>query len=744
MQIRIRSGGHDYEGLSYVSTFSFVVIDLINLQTINVDAENKTAWVQSGATIGEVYYRIAEKSRTLAFPASVCPTVGVGGHFSGGGYGMLMRKYGLAADHIIDAQLVDVKADKLHEDLFIRIILNRVNSTEEGKSNTTIQASFNSLFLGGIDRLLPLIQDSFPELGLVKEDCIEMSWIQSVLYFDGFPSNSSLDILLDRTPSTRRNFKAKSDYVKEPIPELGLEGIWERFFDEDINTPILIFSPYGGKMSEISESSIPFPHRAGNIYKIQHLIYWDEEGIVAAKRHISWIRRLYSYLAPYVSKTPRAAYVNYRDLDIGINNHAGNTSYRQASIWGLKYFKNNFDRLVRVKTAVDPANFFRNEQTTSTFNPICTFSPTPSPTSATTPAPTPITNTNTNIALSPTFAPSPIITIPTPAPSSAPTPINNTTTTSTTLTPTTTPSTAPTPIPTNKITLTPTFAPSLAPTPTIITPILGPSPAPTPISSSTFTTTPTFDPSPAPTPTNSSIFTATFSSLPPTPPSTFTPQQDDLKFVFQEQIYNIIDAILGTGDFKNWANALSMADSTTFPISATFFIPSDNSLSPITTSADPDIFPYHIVPQRLSFADLQQFKTFSRLPTLLFDKSILITNNSASHFTLDGSRLTHPDIYTNAAITVHGIDNLLDHSVYGTESGKNSSKPDAVGPPPTPASPPRPTPRTFVPSTADDEEFTVHQHGESDAACLCTEVWTVFLVLCVALASKFQRMILVH
>ena len=427
MQIRIRSGGHDYEGLSYVSTFSFVVIDLINLRTINVNAENKTAWVQSGVTIGEVYYRIAEKSRTLAFPASVCPTVGVGGHFSGGGYGMLMRKYGLAADHIIDAQLVDVKgrildresmgedlfwairggggntfgvviawkislvsapptvtvfnvqrtleqnasklvhrwqfvADKLHEDLFIRIILNRVNSTEEGKSNTTIQASFNSLFLGGIDRLLPLIQDSFPELGLVKEDCIEMSWIQSVLYFDGFPSNSSLDVLLDRTPSTRRNFKAKSDYVKEPIPELGLEGIWERFFDKDINTPILIFSPYGGKMSEISESSIPFPHRAGNIYKIQHLIYWDEEGIMATKRHISWIRRLYSYLAPYVSKTPRAAYVNYRDLDIGINNHAGNTSYRQASIWGLKYFKNNFDRLVRVKTAVDPANFFRNEQ----------------------------------------------------------------------------------------------------------------------------------------------------------------------------------------------------------------------------------------------------------------------------------------------------------------------------------------------------------------------------------------------
>ncbi|KAJ6894855.1 hypothetical protein NC652_028567 [Populus alba x Populus x berolinensis] len=123
-------------------------------------------------------------------------------------------------------------------------------------------------------------------------------------------------------------------------------------------------------MDEISETSIPFPHRSGNLYKIQHLVFWDEEGNEASKRHISWIRRLYDYLTPYVSKNPtpyvsknpREAYVNYRDLDIGMNNLAGNTSYKQASIWGRKYFKNNFDKLVRVKTAVDPANFFRNEQ----------------------------------------------------------------------------------------------------------------------------------------------------------------------------------------------------------------------------------------------------------------------------------------------------------------------------------------------------------------------------------------------
>jgi hypothetical protein len=46
-------------------------------------------------------------------------------------------------------------------------------------------------------------------------------------------------------------------------------------------------------------------------------------------------------MTPYVSKNPSEAYVNYRDLDIRINKLAGNTSYKQASIWGRKYFKNN-------------------------------------------------------------------------------------------------------------------------------------------------------------------------------------------------------------------------------------------------------------------------------------------------------------------------------------------------------------------------------------------------------------------
>ncbi|XP_042027056.1 berberine bridge enzyme-like 18 [Salvia splendens] len=123
LEIRTRSGGHDMEGLSYVSHVPFVVIDLINLSEVTVNVDEKMAWIETGATTGIVYYKIAEKSSTLGFPGAICTTVGVGGHYSGGGYGTMLRKYGLAGDNVVDARIIDANGrildrKSMGEDLF--------------------------------------------------------------------------------------------------------------------------------------------------------------------------------------------------------------------------------------------------------------------------------------------------------------------------------------------------------------------------------------------------------------------------------------------------------------------------------------------------------------------------------------------------------------------------------------------------------------------------------------------------
>ncbi|KAM7510938.1 hypothetical protein LguiB_009813 [Lonicera macranthoides] len=193
-----------------------------------------------------------------------------------------------------------------------------------------------------------------------------MPWIKSALFFAGgsaFTLGESIEVLLNRSAIPRQYLKGKSDYVKVPIPVEGIEGIWERYFQVDDGAIVIDMSPYGGKMYEISESALPYPHRAGNLYLMFIGIMWDANTTVEEQnRRLEFGRSLYSYLGSYVSKNPGGAYANYVDLDLGVG-----TSYKEASKWGTKYFKDNFKRLVQVKTAVDPNNFFRHEQSIPTF-----------------------------------------------------------------------------------------------------------------------------------------------------------------------------------------------------------------------------------------------------------------------------------------------------------------------------------------------------------------------------------------
>jgi hypothetical protein len=267
-----------------------------------------------------------------------------------------------ASDIIYNWQHV---APNIDNDLFIRLIIDVVNVTQNGTQNgaKTVRASFISLFLGDSKTLVSLMNEKFPSLGLKESDCIETSWLQSVLFWTNINITTPVEILLDRQPQSLNYLKRKSDYVKKPISREGLEGIWKKMIE--LEGAILYFNPYGGKMAEIPSTETPFPHRAGNLWKVQYQANWNVAGKDVADYNINLTRQLHKYMTPFVSKNPREAFLNYKDLDLGIN-HNGKNSYNEGRVYGVEYFKDNFDRLVKIKTKVDPDNFFRNEQSIPT------------------------------------------------------------------------------------------------------------------------------------------------------------------------------------------------------------------------------------------------------------------------------------------------------------------------------------------------------------------------------------------
>ncbi|KAL8512909.1 hypothetical protein ACS0TY_019170 [Phlomoides rotata] len=172
----------------------------------------------------------------------------LGSQHCGGGYEALFRKYGMAADHVIDARIVDVNGrildrKSMGEDLFWPIRggggASLVNSSQDGRY-ITLDANFFAVFLGGVDRLLALMQQSFPELGMVREDCSEMSWIQSALFLDGHPIETP-EALLSRTQPNKSYMKRKTDYVQRPIPVRGIEGLIRLYYESEARLSTLSF-----------------------------------------------------------------------------------------------------------------------------------------------------------------------------------------------------------------------------------------------------------------------------------------------------------------------------------------------------------------------------------------------------------------------------------------------------------------------------------------------------------------------
>jgi FAD/FMN-containing dehydrogenase len=108
-ELAVRSGGHSRAG--YGTSEGGIVLDLSGMKALDIDADAKTVWVETGITAGE--YTDATGEHGLVTGLGDAGSVGIGGITLAGGVGFLARKAGLTIDDLLAADVVTADGELL-------------------------------------------------------------------------------------------------------------------------------------------------------------------------------------------------------------------------------------------------------------------------------------------------------------------------------------------------------------------------------------------------------------------------------------------------------------------------------------------------------------------------------------------------------------------------------------------------------------------------------------------------------
>ncbi len=100
--LRVRSGGHCLEGWSNVD--DGIVIDVSEMKSATIDSASHTATV--GAGLNQLEAVTALGKAGFAAPTGTEGSVGLVGATLGGGFGLLTRRFGMASDNLLAAEIV--------------------------------------------------------------------------------------------------------------------------------------------------------------------------------------------------------------------------------------------------------------------------------------------------------------------------------------------------------------------------------------------------------------------------------------------------------------------------------------------------------------------------------------------------------------------------------------------------------------------------------------------------------------
>ncbi|TAQ87865.1 hypothetical protein B7494_g3829 [Chlorociboria aeruginascens] len=113
IKVQAKSGGHSYASYSNGGQNGSLIVNLQTFQSVSVDAKSGIAKVGGGTRIGNLAIQVfAQGNRAL--PHGTGPAVGVGGHFTHGGYGYSSRLWGLALDSIVALDVILADGSKVH------------------------------------------------------------------------------------------------------------------------------------------------------------------------------------------------------------------------------------------------------------------------------------------------------------------------------------------------------------------------------------------------------------------------------------------------------------------------------------------------------------------------------------------------------------------------------------------------------------------------------------------------------
>ena len=390
LPVSVRGGGHSVSGNAVCD--GGMMIDLSLMKGVRVYPKRNRVRAEPGLTWGEFDHET--QSFGLATTGGLVSTTGIAGFTLGGGIGWLVRKYGLAMDSLVSADVVTASGEVLmatsseNPDLFWGL--------RGGGGNFGIVTSFEyqlypvgPTVLGGM--LVHRAEDGQALLRFyrefVKDAPDELTTL--VVYFTGppepflpseFHGKKLVGIALcyagaldegERLLAPLRKFGRPVADLVAPMPYVvlqrmfdnaappGIMNYWKSSFIADlsdsaietlmacgerIGSPLTAIHVYqlGGQMKPPVEIYSAFGHRDAPF--IVNLVgTWEDPR--ENERHIAWAKESFAALRSFAT----GGYVNFMGDE-------GNEGTRAA------YGEERLKRLVAVKDKYDPENMFRFNQ----------------------------------------------------------------------------------------------------------------------------------------------------------------------------------------------------------------------------------------------------------------------------------------------------------------------------------------------------------------------------------------------